>query len=185
MSIWRDAPVWYPDGRALLFAMPPEGAAGGSIGREWRFVRLDLETRNYTEVGRIAASGLVRMADVTERSLFYLLGRSRTWHWIGRAARIARSSAGPMTPASTTQRSCRTVIESRRRFRDKPATILAVTPPSKEPVRVGQGETNSRSQLVWCSDRQSIVISGTQGGKQGMWRIPADDFEQCDITECA
>ena len=72
----------------------------------------------------------------------------------------------------------------------KPATILAITPPSKEPIRVAQVQTTSRLQLIWCSDRRSILISGTQGGKQGIWRIPADGgepqrlhLEQSDITE--
>lgn len=186
----RDAPVWYPDGRALLFAMPPEGAVGDSLGREWRFVRLDLETGKYTEVGRAATSGLVRMSGLTERSLFYLLGGYRImaldwktganrelFHWSGDAS---------VTDAAVLADGERIALATW----GKPATIWIVTLPSKNPARVTQVQTNSRPQLVWCSDRRSILMSGTQAGKQGIWRIPTDggeprllQLEQSDITE--
>ncbi len=186
----RDAPVWYPDGRALLFAMPPEGAVGDSIGREWRFVHLDLKSGRYTEVGRAATNGLVRMSGLTVRSLFYLLGGNRImaldwktganrelFHWSGDAS---------VTDAAVLGDGERIALA----VWGKPATILAITPPSTEPVRVAQVQTNSRPQLVWCSDRRSILISGAQGRKQGIWRIPADggepqrfQLDPSDITE--
>lgn len=187
----RDAPVWYPDGRALLFAMPPEGAVGDSLGRLWRFVRLDLETGKYREVGKTDASGLVRMAGLTARSLFYLLGGNRIMalDWkTGVNREIFRWSGSDesITDAAVLADGERIALA----IWGKPATIWIVTLPSKEPVRVAQVQTNSRPQLVWCADRRSILISGTQAGKQGIWRIPTDggeprllQLEQSDITE--
>jgi Tol biopolymer transport system component len=58
----RDAPVWYADGRALLFTMPPAGAVGDSADREWRFIRLDLATSKYDDVGSTGIRGFVRLA---------------------------------------------------------------------------------------------------------------------------
>lgn len=92
----RDAPASYPDGRALLFTMPPEGAIGDSIGRTWRFVRLDLATGRYEEVGKTDSSGLVRVAGLTDRSFFYVLGGERLMalDWKSAATReIFRMSA--------------------------------------------------------------------------------------------
>jgi Tol biopolymer transport system component len=187
----RDAPVWYPDASALLFAMPPEGAVGDSIGREWRFVHLDLKSGRYAEVGRTATSGLVRMAGLTGRSLFYLLGGNRIMalDWRTGANRELFRWSG--SDASITDAA---VLGDGERIAlavwGKPATILQITPPSTEPVRVTEVQTNSRPQLVWCSDRRSILMSGTLAGKQGIWRIPTDggeprllQLEQSDITE--
>ena len=52
------------------------GSVGDSLGREWRFVRLDLETGTYTEVGRTATSGLVRVG--TDRALLVLPRRRQS-----------------------------------------------------------------------------------------------------------
>jgi Tol biopolymer transport system component len=35
-------------------------------------------------------------------------------------------------------------------------------------------DTINRPQLIWCSDRTSIRMSGTIAGTQGIWRSPAD-----------
>ena len=58
----RDAPAWDAGGRALLFTMPPAGAVGDSAGREWRFVRLDLVTGKYEDIGSTGIHGFVRLA---------------------------------------------------------------------------------------------------------------------------
>jgi Tol biopolymer transport system component len=186
----RDAPVWYPDGSALLFTMPPEGAVGDSIAREWRFVRLDLGTGKYTEVGRTGTAGLVRMSGLTERSLFYLLGGNRImaldWKTGANREVFRWSEDASVAGASVLGDDERIALA----ISGKPATILAITPPAKEPVRVAQIQTNSMPQLIWCTDRRSILMTGSLGDKQGIWRIPADggdpqllQLDQSEATE--
>ena len=178
----RDAPAWYPDGRALLFTMPPEGAVGDSLRRTWRFVRLDLSTGKYEEVGRTDANGLVRIAGLTERSLYYLLGGKQVMalDWkSGTNWEIFRAIGSDVvfTDAAVLGDGDRIAL-AHRGGSGKTATISVVTPTGKDPVRVGEVEANARPQVVWCSDGKSILVSGSIAGKQGIWRISADGREQ-------
>ncbi len=193
----RDEPAWYPDGRALLFAMPPQGAVGDSPGRNWRFVRLDLATGEYRDVGGANSKGLVRMAGLTERSLFYLLSDYsgvdvvRALDWTTGASREVFRPTGSDTVFADVA-----VLGEGERIAlalwrgGKRAAISVITFPGRDPVQVGEVEANSRPQLVWCSDGKSLLVSGRLEGRQGVWRIPVDggspqrlSLEETDITE--
>jgi len=193
----RDEPAWYPGGRALLFSTPPAGAVGESGASIWSFVRLDLSTGDYREVGRTDHQGLVRMGGLTERSLFYLLSdftgpdRVMELDWRSGANReIFRlteknASLGDVSVLGNRERIALAIAH-----RGKPATIEVLTPPSAEVVKIGEVEANSRPQIVWCSDGKSILVSGRIGNAQGVWRLPVDggsrqrlSLEDPDITE--
>jgi Tol biopolymer transport system component len=180
----RDAPVWYPDQRALLFAMLPEGGVGDSIARVWRFLRLDLGRGAYTEVGKTGGSGLVRMAGMTARSLYYLLGGKQVMalDWQTGASRkiFQWAEEGQLTDAAVLGEGERIAFV----IYGRPATVFVVKPGEK-PVRIAQLQANNRPQLIWGSDGKSILASGALAGKQGIWRIPVDggDPQRVNLDE--
>lgn len=193
----RDEPAWYPGGRALLFTMPPAGAVGESGARTWSFVRLDLATGKYSEVGYAASPGLLRMAGLTHRFLFYKVSdftgpdRVMELDWkTGASREIFRptgenASLGDASVLGHGERIAVAIIR-----RGKPAAIAVVTPPSSDVVEIGQVQANSRPQIVWCSDAKSILVSGRVGGKQGIWRLSVGggesrrlSLDDPDITE--
>jgi len=185
----RDAPIWYPDEAGLLFPMPPEGAVGDSPMRVWRFVRLDLQTGKYAEVGKTDANGLVRMAGMTTLSLFYLLGGKRVmaldWKTGANQEVFRWAGEGQVTDAAVLGEAERVAFA----VFGKPASI-SIAEPGKEPVRIAQIQANGRPQLVWAADKKSVLVSGALAGKQGVWRIPVAggapqrlDLDQPGINE--
>jgi Tol biopolymer transport system component len=187
----RDAPLWYPGNQSLLFPMPPEGAVGDSIGRMWRFVRLDLQTGRFAEVGATSGAGFVRMAGLTDSSLYYLLGGNRIveldWKTgTNREIYVHTDTAHQITDAAVLGHAERIAIA----LYGKPAVIALVTPTETQPVRLGEIMANGRPQLAWSADGKSVLASGQLRGKQGIWRLPVDggepsrlELDESDITE--
>ncbi len=71
-----------------------------------------------------------------------------------------------------------------------PTSISVVTPPSNDVIQVGKVDANPRPRLVWCSDRNSILVSDRLMGKWGLWCSQVDggdsqriDLKQNDINE--
>jgi Tol biopolymer transport system component len=172
----RDAPAWSSDGRALLFTMPPAGAVGDSAGREWRFVRLDLATGKYDDVGSTGIGG-VRLAGLAGKHLYYVLDSKRIMAF-DLEQRTSRELFG--VPAGSTIITDAAVLGDGERIAlaiaggGRGARVAVVTPPGSEMVEIQKIDAVTRAQLIWCSDRESILASGSIGGTQGIWRIPAD-----------
>jgi hypothetical protein len=171
--------------------MPPEGAVGDSIGRMWRFVRLDLQTGRFAEVGATSGAGFVRMAGLTDSSLYYLLGGNRIveldWKTgTNREIYVHTDTAHQITDAAVLGHAERIAIA----LYGKPAVIALVTPTETQPVRLGEIMANGRPQLAWSADGKSVLASGQLRGKQGIWRLPVDggepsrlELDESDITE--
>jgi hypothetical protein len=173
----RDAPAWSSDGRALLFTMPPAGAVGDSAGREWRFVRLDLATGKYDDVGSTGIGGIVRLAGLAGKHLYYVLDSKRIM-----AFDLEQRTSRELfrVPAGSTIITDAAVLGDGERIAlaiavgGRGTRVAIVKPPGSEMVEIQKIDAVTRAQLIWCSDRESILASGSIGGTQGIWRIPAD-----------
>lgn len=193
----RDEPAWTPDSKSLLFPMPPEGSVGESAGRGWRFVDLNLTSGIFREIGRADSQGLVRMAGVTSRSVFYLIS---DYQGLDRVMALDRNSGSSrelfrMETTDSGLADAAVLGEAERLApaiwrRGKPATISVVTPQRPDETAIGEVQTNSRPQLVWSPDGQAVLVSGSVHGQQGIWRVPVDkgspqrlNIDEPDVTE--
>jgi Tol biopolymer transport system component len=170
----RDEPVWFPDGSALLFPVPPEGSVGNAAGRRWRFLRLDLQQGTYTEIGTTAAEGQVRLAGLRGDDVFYLLmgaGGSRVMALNVKtgATRELYSQKSAMADAAVVPDGQRIVFAAGEPGGGLGVFIASLTAP--HPERVVAMRPYRGAQVMWFSDGEAILTSGRIDDQSGIWRI--------------
>jgi hypothetical protein len=187
----RDEPLWFPDGSALLFVVPPEGAVGESAGRTWRFMRLDLRQGAYTEIGTTGVPAHVRIGGLVADEVFYLLNDLKTAAVMalnlktGVRRELYRHD-GQLRDVSVSPDGRRIVFSAG----EAGGTVgLFVVTPGIKPERVASLQQGG-SQLMWFADGESVLTSGRFGAQSGVWRVfvngPAPvrlNLDSDDITE--
>ena len=142
-----------------------------SAGREWRFVRLDLATRKYDDVGVLGSAALSVSRDSPGSTFTTYSIPGALWLSIwncASAANLFRVLPGPIiiTDAAVLGDGGRIALAITGDGRG--TRIAVVTPLGTEMVDI------QKIDAVTRADRKSILASGSIGGMQGIWRIPAD-----------
>lgn len=190
----RDEPAWFPDGSALVYAVPPEGAVGESTNRLWRFMRLDLAKGTFSEIGDAGAPGHVRLAGLIADELCYLLSDVGWRASAVLALNLKTGARRELYRHDTTISDAAVAPDGQRiafaaRQPDRTVAVFVVSPAGSGPERIAVIQPNGGAQLAWFSDGQALVTSGRLNGRLGVWRLPVNgppvrlglDLE--DVTE--
>jgi Tol biopolymer transport system component len=168
----RDEPYWFPDGRALLLVVPPEGAIGQFGGGSWRFMRLDLQQGTYAELQPTGTPGLIRISGLVGDEVFYLVNDTKSAAVIalnlrtGARREIYRRD-GELSDVSVSSDGKRIVFPA-----GEPGGTrgLFVVSPGTEPRSIASLQQGG-GQLMWFSDGESVLTSGVIAGQDGVWRV--------------
>lgn len=193
----RDEPLWDIDGAALYFAAPPKGTIGEKADLIWSFYRLELNTASYTEIGKAASAGIIRLAGATSNSIVYLVdsyGKSSTGSIFsfnlssGSNDLMYRIENNTLYDAALSPDGSRFAIATNDGDGNKGLYIIKKGETKTFPITTVR--PNARAQLMWFASGNAIITSGRVNGKQGIWRIPLDgsapealNIPASDVTE--
>jgi Tol biopolymer transport system component len=173
----RDETAWLPDGRSLI-AINDDAGSGEGAGPPWTFWRLSLADTSMKRVGRARASGLVRLAGVTEREIVYkrdLFQPSQTFIealdlQTGSTREIYRSTE-EVTDASLSPDG-RQLAFTVRSAKTIEVYLLHIGAAAPTKLPLPNFRPNARPQAMWVATQDALVLSGAFGEEQGIWRVP-------------
>jgi WD40 repeat protein len=193
----RDEPLWSADGTALYFAAPPERSIGEEADQVWSFYRLDLNKASYTNIGKAASAGLVRMVGATSNTIIYFsntLGQTNiaSIFSLDLSSKdnvlLHRIEKNELHDVALSPDGSRLAVAINETDGSKGIYILVKGKTTLLPITTIR--SNQRPQLMWLSTGDAIISSGRIKGKQSIWRIPIDgstpqtlDISATDVTE--
>jgi Tol biopolymer transport system component len=171
----RDEPVWWHNGRSLIFAANPEGNLGEGGTGVWTFRAVDLAEGSWRIIGSAGAAGQVRIAGATDDSITYLLndfskgsGTLMTLELHSGTSRLLREFNTTLSEAAVSPDGGRIAVAFMMP-RESAVQVLKLSDNTLQ--NVGSIRPNARPQLVWFRDGQSLVISGRMGLQDGLWQL--------------
>jgi hypothetical protein len=174
----RDEPLWAIDGTALYFAAPPEGTIGERSDLQWSLYRLDINKASYTQIGKAASTGLIRMVGTTSNSIVYLVNtydKPNTGSIFnfdiasGSNVLLYRIENNNLHDAALSPDGSQFAIAINES--DGSRGLYIVKKGEQKLLPITAVRPNRGAQIMWFPSGDAIITSGRVNGKQGIWRI--------------